>query len=45
MSVGGEKLPQARRGERNRVGSNDAGDIETCRPRRGDQFRLERAEI
>jgi hypothetical protein len=45
MGAGVEKFPQARRRQRDGVGSNDASDIETRRPRGGDEFRPDCAEI
>jgi hypothetical protein len=45
MGTSGEKFTQARRRQRDGVGSSDASDVEARRPRRRDQFRLGYAEI
>jgi len=45
VSAGVEKFPQSRRGRRDGVGPNDAGDFKAGRPRRGDQFRFQRGAI
>jgi hypothetical protein len=45
MSAGGEKFAQARRGQRDGVGPDDAGRIKASRLRRGDEFRLKRGRI
>jgi hypothetical protein len=45
MGAGGEKFPQARRGQRDSVGPHHAGNIKARCPRGGYEFGLERGEI
>jgi hypothetical protein len=45
VGAGGEKLPQARRRQRDGVGPNDTSDVKAQRPRGAGQFRLKGGEI
>jgi hypothetical protein len=45
VSASLEKVPQPRRGLRDGVGPNHAGGVKAARPRRRNQFRLERGVI
>lgn len=45
MGAGGEKFPQARLGQWDGVGPDDACGIKARRPRGGDQFRLDRGKV